>query len=195
MEPRLSNSNFYHRSQLKNLGLTLWELLLVIIVLLVLATLAIPTDKSSESYKIDLAASQLAKAFEYARELAIRTTSYHGVDINYSTEAIQVFQYGSQLPPLSADIILEPLSKNAYSYQINTDTFSLGVVISNTSHPFQFKGLPSNQSSILFNDKGEPFYLSGSTIYSLTQGVTRLTYGVFSRLVIINPISGLVTIQ
>ena len=65
-------------------GHTLLEMIIVVALLAVIAAIAMPSATPAHHQKLDLAASEVADAFRFAREESRRTSVIHGVAADLS---------------------------------------------------------------------------------------------------------------
>ena len=120
-------------------GVTLTELLVVIIILGLLAAVAAPGLRSADPAKLDLAATQIATAIRFARSEAMRTGQVHSVLVKHQTEEINADKTDLTTQPPSAEYLLHhPISRQLYEFNLNTASVTVGVEITNTQNAFDF---------------------------------------------------------
>ena len=178
-------------------GYTLTELLVVVIIIGLVATVAMPSGSSGDAVKLDLAAAEVANALRFARSEALRTGEGHGLTVSQDTQKVTIKKYDLTTAPISALYTLtHPISKHPYDFNVNTAPGTNGVIISNSQDVFNYTGL-GRRRSLIFDGNGTPKWIvgSGPTTYLLSDGSIELSYGEQQRLVLVAPITGRVTIQ
>ena len=173
-------------------GYTLVELLIVIIILGIAASVAIPDISTTNPGKIDLAAEEFAQAMSFARSEAIRTGQPHGFSQQSSAKRIRVFRADTGTSPWSLIYdVYHPLSKHLYDIQLNTHPFALA---DNLNRVVSFKGTCNVTDNIYFDSNGIPRCADPETIL-LQQFDLTFTLGNHTRVVTLHGITGRVTVQ
>lgn len=173
-------------------GYTLVELLIVIIILGIAASVAIPDISTTNPGKIDLAAEEFAQAMRFARSEAIRTGQPHGFSQQSTAKRIRVFRADTGTSPWSLIYdVYHPLSKHLYDIQLNTHPFALA---DNLNRVVSFKGTCNVTDNIYFDSNGIPRCADPETIL-LQQFDLTFTLGNHTRVVTLHGITGRVTVQ
>ena len=173
-------------------GYTLVELLIVIIILGIAASVAIPDISTTNPGKIDLAAEEFAQAMRFARSEAIRTGQPRGFSQQSSAKRIRVFRADTGTSPWSLIYdVYHPLSKHLYDIQLNTHPFALA---DNLNRVVSFKGTCNVTDNIYFDSNGIPRCADPETIL-LQQFDLTFTLGNHTRVVTLHGITGRVTVQ
>lgn len=178
-------------------GYSLIELLVVAGIVSVLAAVALPELRSSENERLDLAASRVGAAIQFARAEAMRTGEAHGVTISQVAQTVTAVKWDLSTDPATALYTLtDPLSKQAYDFNINVTTSTAGVQIANTQDAFSFTGL-GRRRSVMFDANGTPMWTvtAGPSTYALSDADVLLNLGDQQRRVTISPLVGRVTIE
>lgn len=177
-------------------GVTLVELLIVVSLLGVVAMVAIPNLRSTDPYRLDAAASEIAGAVRFARSESLRTGEIHGVQISQDTQRVVVYRADLTATPVGmAAILYHPRSRQPFDFDFDTSAMLAGVRITNTQDPF-LSGA-GRRKSLLFDASGVPIWIvnAAGTTYALQDGEVLLGYGNGSRTVRVAPITGRVTVQ
>ena len=178
-------------------GVTLTELLVVVIILGLLAAVAAPGLRSADPAKLDLAATQIAEAIRFARSEAMRTGQVHSVLVKHQTEEVNADKTDLTTQPPSAEYLLHhPISRQLYEFNVSTARTTAGIEITNTQEVFDFSGI-SRRRRLMFDAQGKPIFIRTSTgeTYHLAVGQILLGYGTHQRIVQVDPYTGRVTIQ
>lgn len=178
-------------------GFSVTETLIVITLLGIAAVVAIPSLSPIDEPRLDLAASEIANALRFARSEALRTGQVHGVDIDEQTEQVTVSKTDLGTVPVSPEYVLyHPVKKQLWDFNVNTDSATAGVEITNTTDVFDYMGT-GRFPTVLFNGLGTPLWIDtgSSTIHQLADGEVTLEYRGLVRSVRVAPITGRVTIQ
>ncbi len=178
-------------------GFTLLELLIVVSILGIVAVAAIPSLSSTEPYRLNLAAEEIAEAIRFARSESLRTGVPYGIQISQNTHRVTVYKADLSTTPVSQSFVAtHPVSKKPYDFNIATDRYTANVRISNSTDPFSYATTVSRMN-LLFDPAGIPFWIvrSTDTTYPLRNGRVELSDGTLSRVVHVAQLTGRVTIQ
>lgn len=173
----------------RNQGFTLVEVLVVVAIMAITASVALPTLSSADAKYLDITANDFAQAIRFARSESIRTGQGHGVNLDQSDSRFRVYIYTTAIDYS----VRNPIYKSLYQLD-----FGLGhqrVVIAGKA--IKFQGLSENyQSYIAFaGTTGIPVSSSVGTPRMLENAEFVLQYGVDQRIVRVAPTSGRVTVQ
>jgi len=171
-------------------GFTLLEIIIVVLILSIIATITLPNLASTDSMKLDTAAKEVAEAIRFARAESIRTKIPCGIFADATNERIRVYSMPSFSPTYN---IYHPVDKKLYDIQLKTDAFIAGVDLVSAS--FIFVGGFSNPTYLGFNTEGYPKYTNFFTDYMLASGTMILSYQGQQRIISIAPVTGRVIIQ
>jgi type II secretory pathway pseudopilin PulG len=184
------------------LGISLLELVIVVAILGIVAAAAIPNLSSTDSARLELAASQIAEALRFARGEALRTAEVHGVEIDHleldsGNKDITVYKadLAAATPFGVATILHHPLSKQVYDIEFLDSPLVSGVSITNPEKPFHFDTLANPRRHVQFDAAGTPVYYVDGVANRLTSGDIQFSDGTHARTVSLHPITGRVTVQ
>jgi prepilin-type N-terminal cleavage/methylation domain-containing protein len=173
---------------MRQTGFTVLELVIVVIILGIVAVVAMPQLSSSDFNRLDIAASEIADAADFARTEALRTKSVYGIDVNAANDQIRVY---SKPAGTAVYAVYHPIDKKLYDIQLKANTQTVGVDLVSASFTFSNS---TNSTLLDFNSDGMPKY-TATTDYMLSSGAITLSYNGQTRKVIIAPMTGRVTIQ
>lgn len=186
-----------HRRQPSQRGFTLLELVIVVLILAVLAPLVVSSERTTDEARVALAAEEVAAALRLARNEALRTGEVHGIEVSQVTQKVTVYKADLSTSPLSkAAILLDPLEKRPLQYVLAQRPWLAGVEIVNAQDPFFYSGL-GRRKNLIFDAHGTPKWIvtGSSTTYLLTDGSVELAGGAFTHKVIVDALTGRVSIQ
>ncbi|NKB35818.1 MAG: prepilin-type N-terminal cleavage/methylation domain-containing protein [Gammaproteobacteria bacterium] len=171
-------------------GYTLIEMMIVVATIGILAVIALPPLSSGNPVKLDLAAAEIAAAARFARTEAIRTGTAHGINTSNINERVRVYSKPGLLPNYD---VRHPVDKKLYDIALDDDSRMAGVDLSSAS--FNFEGSFSSSSYLGFSAEGIPKYSVLGTDYMLQNASITLTMGNDQRVVVVEPMTGRVSIQ
>ena len=177
-------------------GFTLFELLIVVVLLGIIASAAIPMLASNDPQKLNVAAEETANTLRFALSEARRTGGYVLVDGKSSSGHLKLFYSNSNanVPPAANTApINDPLTKRAVNLNLGANSFSSGVTL---APQFRAGGQPLPQLLIgpgLSQMQGFDGAGGGQGALQANSGVL-LTLGTKSLTVGINELTGLVTL-
>lgn len=129
-----------------NLGLSLLELLAVVLVLGILAAIVQPSLEPATPARLALAASEVASAARFARSEALRTGQPHGIRAQSSLDLVRVFRADTTSTPLTpAYDVRHPVSMRLYDLELP------GVDLTETS---VWRGTCNVADQVVFDARG-----------------------------------------
>lgn len=158
-------------------GVTLLELVMVIIILSITAMGVIPLMSLGEQAQVYSAADSLAVDLNYARNLAITQAKVFTVRFDLDQETYQIEDANG--------VITHPVNKKAYQVAFPADKRLCGVDIVNAS-------FDSSTSLVRFDYQGSPYNDSGNPLNS---GIVTLRADSETRFVVIEPVTGVISVQ
>ena len=173
-------------------GYSLLELLAVVIILGIAASVAIPDISTTNPNKLDLAAEEIAQAMRFARSEAVRTGEPRGFRQQTTEKRIRVFRPDTSASPwpLNYDVY-HPVSKKLYDVDLDTHPFAQA---DSLNHNRIYRGTCNKPGSVYFDSSGIPRCTDPETVL-LEQFDVTLTLGSHTRVVSLSAITGRVTVQ
>jgi len=171
---------------------TVVELLAVVVLLGVAASIAMPSSTPGESRKLDLAATEIANAMRFARSEAMRTGNAKGFRQQWLAKRIRVFSIDIETSPATIEYdVYHPVDKKLYAREFTQQPFAFNGEIQNSP---AYRGTCSKGNAVYFDAGGTPWCSDPDDVLLKRFDVT-LTLGASSRVVTLNGITGRVTIQ
>lgn len=179
-------------------GYSLLELTIVVLIIGIMAAAVIPSFLSStDQYKLDLVAEEIAQALRFAQNESLRTGQHYGATISQTTQTITVKKWDVSADPVTTELVpYHPVSKQSFVFDADGFSLASGVAISNSSDVFLYDSI-GRRRSMIFDPEGYPVWImnAGANVYRLRDGSVTLSDGENTRNVLIAPITGRVTVQ
>ncbi len=174
-------------------GFTLFELVIVAVLVVVFTAAALPGLRPSQHAKLDLATAQVAGAMRFARDEAIRTGDPVYVELDWNTDRLLIAEADlSGATVVAGATLRHPIDMRRLDIIVSSAATTSGVEI--TNDPFDYP-LGGRQSSVLFDGQGLPFRKASGSYQLMTLGEIDLALGDVRRTVSVAPITGRVTVQ
>jgi prepilin-type N-terminal cleavage/methylation domain-containing protein len=171
---------------------TLTELLVVIFLLGLIASVAIPSPTLGDMRKLDLTASEIANAMRFARSEAIRVGVARGFHQQWGAKRIRVFSLDTNTTPATLTFdVYHPIDKQIYLREFTRAPTDFSGTVSNSP---AYRGACSEASKVYFDASGIP-WCSDPVDVLLERFEVTLTLGSSTRVVTLEGITGRVTIQ
>ncbi|MEN8133147.1 MAG: GspH/FimT family pseudopilin [Pseudomonadota bacterium] len=178
--------------ELRSQGVTLLELLIVLMVLGIAAAVAIPGLSSSNPHKIELAAEEIAEAMRYARSEAVRSGEPRGFQLQTTEKRIRVVSADTTSNPWTPRYDVEhPVIHNFYDTDLDTHPYA---DVGSLSRNATFQVNCNDPDLVYFDSSGTPWCGDGGGPLLKQYDVT-LSLGSQIRVVSLHSITGRVTIQ
>jgi len=173
-------------------GFTLLELVVVVTVLALIATIAAPNLAPSDDKKLQVAAASMAAAMRFARNESIRTGKPHGFRQQNDPKRIRVVRLDETTTPFTLIYdVYNPIRKNLYDIDIDSaPTMAADVVTRST----EFRGTCNQHGRIYFDSNGTPWCADPNSVLLRDYSVD-LYLGNNHRQVRLDGITGRVTVQ
>lgn len=179
-------------------GMTLFEMLIVLGIIAVIATAAIQTVKPVAHMAVEAASSEIVQAIRFTQNEAVRTGSPRVVVIE-SGKVLRVYRlvYGTAPPTEDmANPVDHPVSKTIYRVLLDSsDTSKASVGI---SAAFVFAGKKDVVTHLAFTETGEPVNVNGpssTNVSKLESGKVTVSSQGIERSILVDPVSGRVTLM
>jgi type II secretion system protein H len=175
-------------------GLSLVELLLVVIILGIVAMVAIPSLSSSDHAKLELAAQEFAQAMRFARSQAMRYGTPYGFrnPPGAGVKRIRVFRMDTSTNPWTPVYdVYHPLSKTLYDINLDTHTLAYAETVGRNA---TFRGACNRVGNTYFDPHGTPWCADPENVLLENLDVTFSLKGI-TRVLTLHGVSGRVTIQ
>jgi len=173
-------------------GFSLVELLIVVFILGVAASVAIPDISTTNASRLELAATEIADAMRFARSESMRQGSPRAFKLQEGNQVIRVFRPDTTVSPwIPVYDVYHPLSKQLYDIDIKNHSFA---TVDNINRNSVYRGTCNKAKQAYFDKNGTPWCPDPETIL-LDQFVVTLTAGSHTRTVTLHGITGRVTVQ
>ncbi len=173
-------------------GYTLVELLVVVVIVGIVASVAMPSSSSGDAARLDLVAAEVANTIRFARGEAMRLGDARGFRQQSTAKRIRVFSMDTITTPATRVYdIYHSVDKHLYDREFEQQPFAFsGTITRNTT----FRGTCNQTGNIYFDANGTPWCLDPDNVL-LDQFDVTLALGQASRVVKLDGITGRVTIQ
>jgi prepilin-type N-terminal cleavage/methylation domain-containing protein len=179
-------------SRIAQSGFSLLEMMIVITILGIVATVAVPLLGSNDTQKLKVAAEETANTLRFALSEAKRTNDYVLIDGKNLAGHLKLYYSTSNGNLVAA--IADPLTKRPADLYVSNAAFSQNVVL---TPQFSAGGAPRLQ--LLIGPNASQMWgfdgVGGNTGILVANSGVLLTLGSQSILVRINEVTGLVTLQ
>jgi len=173
-------------------GFSLYELLFVVAIIGLLATVMTPSKAPGESVKLDLAASEVADALRFARSEALRLGVARGVRAQSVAKRVRVFRMDTQTSPAKLVYdVYHPVDKQIYDRDLAQQPFDFTGSIKQKP---AFRGTCDSPEDIYFDADGIPWCADPDNVLVESLVIT-LMLGFETRSVTLQGINGRVTVQ
>lgn len=176
-------------------GYTLTELIVVVVIIALGASIALPSVEPTEDARLQQAAELIDDAIQFARTEAIRSGLDYGVSFDQGSQRIRLYYLSTGflgIPQLNY-VIRDPVTRNLYDFDLDEHPAFRSIELESVS--LIFEGSGTNRTNLGFNAEGIPKYEVASIDRLLTNGQLILKLGKSRKTLTINPVTGRGTIQ
>ncbi len=143
-------------------GYTLVELVVVIGLLALLASVALPGFSSNDEEEVQMAAAEFAAAIRFARSESIRTGEPHGFRFLTNQYRIRVFSADTSGSPWTwIWDVYHPIDKDLFDYTFPQDLIGSATPVVHTP---VYRGTCDRQGVVYFDANGSPWCLEPETV-------------------------------
>ena len=143
-------------------GYTLTELVIVIGLIALIASVAVTKPGSSREKQVDQAVANFAAAIRYARSESMRTGQPHGFRFLTNQYRIRVFSADTTGSPWTwIWDVYHPVDKNLFDYTFPADLAGSAAPVVHTP---VYRGTCDRQGVVYFNADGTPWCLEPETV-------------------------------
>lgn len=170
-------------------GMTLVEVLLVVIIMSVVASVALPVFSSLDGLQLEVVGRKLQRAIRFARSEAIRTGFSHGVDFVESDTRLRLYKYDAGIDYG----VYKPIDRQPYDLYFGTD--AQPVSISTKSIKFDSLSLNSQNHIVFSAGSGVPSSANIGSTKLLESASIEMNYRGNVVTLRIAPVTGRVTLE
>jgi len=180
------------RNATRECGFSLHELLFVVVIIGLIATVMTPAKGPGDGVKLDLAAAEIADALRFARSEALRLGVARGVRAQALEKRVRVFSMNTLTSPATLVYdVYHPVDKKLYDRDLGLVPYNFSGSIVQTQ---TFRGTCDAPENIYFDAVGTPWCADPETVL-VEKLVIALSLGSASRSITVHGINGRVTVQ
>lgn len=186
---------FPTRRRLQN-GITLFEMLIVIAIIALCASIAIPNANTVTPFRADAVAREIARTIRFAQSEAIRTNAWHQVKFDTTAQTVRVYRLVISKNSATEDFANpteNPIDKQPYALNFKSGPVSGAIA----SSAFNYGPQNTTSHTLSFDSTGTPGDIQGDKpkdTYALVSGRVTITNGSQIRKIDIDPLTGRVAI-
>lgn len=177
---------------LRQAGVTLVEMLAVVAVVAITASIAIPSATPLAAFSTDAATGEIMRAVRFAQREAVRTGAWHTVRIDTATQSLRVYRLTSSGLEDTSIPVLHPIDKRPYNLAFNTGAGPARATVTLVDFDYQSGG-NSNLNILSFGPDGTPALLTGpkdGDVKAMTAGQVSISTGANQRDLAIDIVTG-----
>ena len=171
------------RRSSRQAGVTLAEMLVVVAILALTASIAIPNASPLAAVSTDAATAEITRAIGFAQREAIRTGAWHTVKIDTAAQTLRVYRLTATGLEDTTMPVLHPIDQRPYNLAFNTGAGPARAAITLVDFDYQGAG-NTNLTTLSFDPDGTPGLLSttkNNEIKALTGGQVSIKSGASQR--------------
>ncbi len=158
--------------------------------LVIMASLVVPSAASSQMQQLEASGVELQSLVGVAYRESVRTGQPHAVKYSAIDRRFEVFLADVSVePPANIGDVYHPATRLPVALTLN-DNITFGP----SSTPFNF-GAGGATDTLLFDNWGTPFYITGGVPFGLAAANLELTQDSYTVTVAVEPFTGRVTLQ
>ncbi len=170
-------------------GITLVELLLVIIIMGFASSLAVPVLSSLDNLKLELVSRELQRAIRFAHSESTRTGITYGLSIENADSRVRLYKYATAVDYN----VYDPVEKQPYDLYFGTT--EQPVTLSSKSIKFESSAINTQNYIAFAAGNGTPVSNNVGNASLLEYADIVLSYNGYSVKLSISPVSAMVTLQ
>ncbi len=171
-------------------GISLLEITIIVSILGIIATVAIPNFSASDPDKLALATEEIAQAIRFTRNEAIRNQTTTHFKLLASSQTIRVYKDATSSPN---SLSYHPVSKKKYDIQLANNSFTAVDNISINMTPAG-SGSCNNNTNIYFDKLGNT-WCNGPANTFLRQTVISISLAQLSQSITVDGFTGRVVVS
>lgn len=180
----------------RQLGVTLTEMLVVVALIALGASITIPNASPLTEVTNDLATSEVIRAIRFAQREALRTSARYTVQIDATAQTLRVYRMTTSgtVTEDTSFTVQNPLDKRKYDIAFSAASGPARAVISAVD--FDYEKKKTNLNTLSFGPDGTPDMLisfKASDDAALQAGTVTIKYGNVQRVLSVDPITGRVS--
>jgi prepilin-type N-terminal cleavage/methylation domain-containing protein len=182
------------RGTRRHAGVTLAEMLVVVAVLALGASIALPNASLLATVSASASGTEIIQAIRFAQREAIRTSAWYAVKIDPAAQTLRVYRLTPSGTEDTSNPVVHPIDKRPYDVAFGAAGPVRATI---TLVDFDYAGPGNtNQTILAFNTDGTPALLTGPNapdIKAMTAGVVTIRTGTTVRSLAIDNVTGRVS--
>lgn len=148
-----------HLRVLRQAGVTLAEMLVVVAILALTARIAMPTSDILNTVRSDAGTAEVTQAIRFAQREAIRTSAWHTVRLNPTAQTLRVYRITASGAEDTGNPVLHPIDKKKYDVTFGASSPTRATL---TLVDFDYEGAGNtNLTFVSFGPDGTPALVTG----------------------------------
>lgn len=130
-----------------------------------------------------IAAQDIAQMLQHTRQQAMQSRSIHGITYDALSSNLTAFKANVSDQIAVNHVLYRPSGEEPYQIKVDRK-------LKLAAKPFLYRALPAKQATLLFDDHGKPFFVSGQERYALETAQINVGNGEENYTIHIDPTSG-----